>query len=405
MGFLRRESCKFRESYNFVEYFVFMLTQAELTIDLNAIASNWAWVRSQVAQDCDCGAVVKADAYGLGVREVAPVLAAAGCRSFYVSNLEEGFALQQLLGAMRAELRIFVLTGCVPGQELAFMQSGLIPVIISLEMYRRWSAACRANAAELSQCAAAIKVDTGMGRLGLDASELTSLLNAEPDLAQSRIKYLFSHLACADAPEHPLNRRQLRRLTQVLRELRHRMPDLLISLANSAGVLLGEAYHFDFVRPGIALYGGQPSAAKHCPLKTVLTLVLPVIQVKQLPAGESVGYGATRSWQSPRVIALAQSGYADGLLRSLSNSGSGVLLPSANRSAPLQVSVAGRVSMDTLIFDVTEAKETIEVGDAIEMLGRHKSLESLAQQANSLNYEILTALSGRYTRKYLRGDA
>lgn len=384
-----------------------MLTQAELTIDLHAITRNWTWLRSQVSEACDCGAVVKADAYGLGVSQVAPALAAAGCRSFYVSNLEEGLALQQLLRQPGAEHRIFVLTGCAHGEERAFINAGLIPVIISLEMFQRWSASCLEYTATLPRYAytAAIKVDTGMGRLGLGEDELTRLLSSGIDFARVGIKYLFSHLACADIPQHPLNKEQLSRLKQVLQRLQKQVPGLKTSFANSAGILLDKAYHFDFVRPGIALYGGQPMAGKHCPLQTVSTLLLPVIQVRQLPAGEAVGYGATRRWQSPRVIAVAKSGYADGLLRSLSNSGSGVLLPYANHGAPLEIPLVGRVSMDTLLFDVTEAKATVQVGDAIEILGQYKSLESLAQQANSLNHEILTALSGRYTRTYLRGEA
>ena len=365
-------------------------------------------MRTQISESCDCGAVVKADAYGLGVAEVVPVLVEAGCTSFYVSSLEEGLALQALLAPLKSvsACSIFVLTGCLPGEEKAFLDTGLTPVLVSLEMFQRWLLACRTYPEQASQTEAAIKVDTGMGRLGLGADEFERLLEAGESLSGARVKYLFSHLACADSPEHPLNALQLENFIKAKRRMEVWVPGLKTSFANSAGALLGRAFQFDFIRPGIALYGGQPSEAKRFPLQTVLTLVLPIIQVRQIPAGQSVGYGATRSWQSKRMIAVAKSGYADGLLRSLSNSGSGMLLPNVAEKGgvPHWVPMVGRVSMDTILFDVTDTPRPAQVGDAIEVLGTHNSLESLAQQAGTLNHEILTSLSGRYTRTYVKGE-
>lgn len=362
----------------------------------------------------DCGAVVKADAYGLGVEKVAPRLAAAGCRTFYVSVLDEAMQLKAVLGSVAAKVKIFVLTGCSPGDEKYFSENSFIPVLVSSEMFYRWLKHCRSSGADASELYSALKINTGMGRLGLEISELESLI-VKPDLLKTAgVKYFFSHLACGEDRHHPLNDLQLKRFSLCVENLQKVLPESRFAMANSAGTLFSDKYHFNMVRPGIALYGGQPIENEEFPLKTVASIRLSVIQLRELPAGESVGYGATKRWNEVRTIAVVQCGYADGLLRSLGNSGSGVLVSSLNGKALGDVPMVGRVSMDTVMFDVsgvlecvasrsaaTGSAETIRVGDEIELLGGYKTLRSLSAEAGTSCYEILTSLRGRYLRQYI----
>ncbi len=360
----------------------------ELSVDLRAIADNWRFIKKQVQPEVACGAVVKANAYGLGVDRIAPKIYRAGCRDFFVSNFKEAMQLKALIGS---DAQIFVLTGCSPGAENDFVARGFIPVLVSLEMLRRWAAAVQGDPA----ASAVLKVNTGMGRLGIEMAEFEQVIKEKDVLVQARIECVMSHFSCADEAAHPLNEQQITRFAYLKQALSTIGLDVKGSLSNSAGVFLGERAHHETVRPGIALYGGNPGLPDN-PMHPVVGLRLPIIQVRKLPAGECVGYGATKCFDGERFIATVSGGYADGIMRSLSNRGWGVVQGH-------RVPIVGRVSMDSTLFDVTEVVKQggLAAGASIEILGANVSVDDLAAAAATISYEILTSFGSRYQRCYL----
>ena len=287
------------------------IARASLCINLSTIVSNWLHLKS-LGEGADCGAVVKANAYGLGVERVSLALFQAGCRSFYVATLAEGLELKQ---ALPSNADIYILSGLFPGDERTCAEAGLIPVLVSHHMVQRWAAETRGIPNR-----SAIKVDTGMGRLGLSEAEFTEALNSAL-FELAGVAVVMSHLACADEPGHELNSKQLQRFSLIREQVLHRYPEVRFSLANSSGVLLGSRYHFDFMRPGVALFGEGAAAAIDKELRPVVSLRLPILMVRRLQAGDTAGYGATYVAQGERDLACVAGGYADGLFRVLSNTG------------------------------------------------------------------------------------
>ncbi len=360
----------------------------ELSVDLRAIADNWRYIKSQLNEQTACGAVVKANAYGLGVDRISPKLYEAGCRDFFVANLKEAM---QLLSFIGPDANIYVLSGCNRGAEHEFIRRGIIPVIVSAEMLFRW-AECSGGGFEKG---AVLKVDTGMGRFGVGMEELGALLEDQSVFQRANINCVMSHLACADDQSHAQNNRQLERFEDVRRMFAERNIRVSTTLANSSGVFLSGKAHCDIARPGIALFGGNPGLEKN-PMQPVVGLRLPIVQVKCLPKGESVGYGATKCFDEDRHLAVVSGGYADGILRSLSNRGWGYL-------DGCKVPIVGKVSMDSTTFDVTEVANTqgIREGASIEILGKNVSIDDLADAASTISYEILTSFGSRYERCYM----
>ena len=362
-----------------------------LTIDIAAMVRNWQSLKAALNPGAECAAVVKANAYGMGVAEAAPALAEAGCRTFFVASLAEAL---ELLGLLPAAARIFVLAGCMPGEEHTFIEQNIRPVIISADMLARWLSACRAHSGATSDgdCPpAALKIDTGMNRYGIRADDVQRLGD---ELYGCRFELVMSHLACADEPEHPLNQLQKQRFAQLASLLKKRLPHAVFSLANSAGIALGSEFHFDLVRPGVALYGGQlPS--EEIPILPVARLELPVVAVHLARQGEGIGYGATFICECDKKLITVSGGYADGVLRSLSGNGKGFIEGFA-------IPLVGRVSMDSLVFDVSGLPENVRVeeGTLVEILGPHQGVDELAQQAGTISYEIMTSFGGRYRRVY-----
>jgi alanine racemase len=359
---------------------------ALLTIDLGAICANWRALRGQLASG-SCAAVVKADAYGLGAAKVAPALSAAGCRDFFVAHLEEAIALRPLLPR---EAALYVLHGCPPGTEDACLAADAIPVLNGLQQVGAWSALARRKGRALP---AILQVDTGMARLGLAPQELAMLADDPSRLDGITLRYVMSHLACAEQPDHPLNADQLERF----RSARARLPATPASLANSSGIFLNSDYHFDLARPGAALYGVAPLADQPNPMRPVLRLQGKVIQLRDLTPGTPVGYGATWSAPAAARIATVAVGYADRYLRSLSNRTcayfEGTALP-----------LVGVVSMDTITLDVSALPESVlQPGTLVDLINERHPVDALARQAGTIGYEILTSLGGRYFRRYV-GD-
>jgi alanine racemase len=366
--------------------------RAVLTINLDALRANWASL-NQASGSAECAAVVKADAYGLGLEEIARALTREGCRTFFTATLDEGRRIR----AVQPGAAIYILDGLLPGAATYYAGFDLRPCLGSLAEVREWAAFCRATGRRL---AAAIHIDTGMNRLGLPAAEV-DLLAAETDLfADIDLKLVMSHLACADDPAHAMNRHQ----RTAFDALRARLPKAPASLANSGGVFLGPDFHYDLVRPGIALYGGRALDGQPNPMRWVVQLQARILQVRETPAGASVGYGATYVCERPTKIATIACGYADGFLRAISRVGrsSGAV----GFLGPHPVPIIGRVSMDTITLDVTDVPSVLaQRGAWVEVMGARTTVDDLTDRAGTIGYELLTRLGRRVHRIHLDPQA
>ncbi len=353
---------------------------AELSVDLAAIADNWR--RLDARHPGATGAAVKADAYGLGAARVGPALHRAGCRHFFTAHLTEALELKPLLpGALLA-----VLHGILPGEESAFAAHGLVPVLTGLGDIGRWRETARRMGKKLP---AILHADTGMSRLGMSPAELAAL-RADPALLEGiELVFVMSHLVSPEQPEAALNPVQLERF----RAVRRQFPGIPASLANSAGMFLKPAYLADLARPGAALYGLNPMPGRPNPMRPVVCLAARILSIREIAAGETVGYNAT--WRAARTshIATVAAGYADGMLRSLSGNATARF---DGRPVPL----VGRVSMDLATFDVTD-HPAARPGDMLELIGGEHDADALALEGGTSGYEILTALGRRYRRRYL----
>jgi len=356
-----------------------------LTIDLGAIAANWRALRARAGK-AECASVVKADAYGLGATEVVPVLWQEGCRTFFVATVDEGIAVR----ACAPEAVVPVLAGVLPESEQPLLDHRLVPVINSRDQLRRWQAVARRTGSRLKTV---LQLDSGLTRLGLDRNDLRYLATHPELLASLDITLIMSHLACADTPDHPQNARQL----EAFRTLSSQLPTgIPRSLAASSGIFLGEDYLFDLVRPGAALFGINPVPGRPNPMLPVVRLDSRILQVREVDSGQTVGYGATYSVVGRSRIATIGIGYADGWMRSLGNRGHAVV---GNHVVP----VVGRISMDLTTLDFTELPPGLgHEGDWVNLIGPTQSIDSVAEQAGTIGYELLTQLSRRAFRHYLR---
>jgi alanine racemase len=352
---------------------------ARLTIDLAAICANWRRF-ADLAGGGEAAAVVKADAYGLGAREVASALALEGARTFFVATLAEALDLRATLGEAQT---IYVLNGPTYDDVGSFAPARLFPVLNSLDQIGIWKAAG-------AEVAAALHIDTGMNRLGLPLADVGAAHDA---LARCDIPLVMSHLACASDPAHALNALQLKRYTEAAAHF----PGARKSLAATAGVFCGGAYRFGLLRPGIGLFGDNGLDARPPQLAPVATLDAPIVQLRDIPVGETVGYGATFAAPAPMRTATIALGYADGYLRAASGRGYGVL-------AGARCPILGRVSMDLITLDVTAAGGAAEVGARVEMLGANVPLRDVAAAAGTATYEVLTNLSS-VARRHVRSAA
>ncbi|QUJ77877.1 alanine racemase [Sulfitobacter albidus] len=340
------------------------MSTATLTIDRSALVDNWRSL-ARTAQ-VETAAVVKADGYGLGAGAVGTALAAAGAREFFVAAASEGVALRRALGSGP---RISIFSGHMAGDGEAIRGADLVPMINSIDQLLR-------HVETLPGHPFGLQLDTGMNRLGMEPGEWSTLRDIA--LAQNPT-LVMSHLACADEPGHPMNDQQRRSFDEMTAGI-----DAPRSLAATGGTLLGSAFHYDLVRPGIGLYGGLPFVDA----RPVVTLDIPVIQIRDVAVGETVGYANAWTAARPSRIATISAGYADGLIRAM---GARAKLHSGDRAVP----VVGRVSMDLITVDVTDLPEA---PDSLQLIGLHQSVDTVAGFAGTIGYEILTGLGGRYER-------
>ena len=345
---------------------------ATLSIDLDAIVANWRALDNASGAGVQTAAVIKADAYGLGAARVARALAKAGARRFFVAVAEEGASLRQILGPGP---QINVLSGHMTPDTTLIGEAKLTPMLNSIDQIIR-------HLERLPNTSFGLQLDTGMNRLGMKEAEWESVapvvLPAGPEL-------IMSHLACADAPSNPMNVGQL-----ILFKAMTDGTGVPRSLSSTGGILLGSKYHFDLTRPGIGLYGGLPFDQA----RPVVRLSLPVIQTHEVNVGETVGYSQSWTADLPTVTATVSGGYADGLMRSLSNNAT---LWDGDTPCPL----VGRVSMDFITVDISHLPR---VPESLDLLCPHQGIDALAIAAGTVGYEILTSLSPRYLRRYHEGN-
>ena len=356
-----------------------------LTIDLAALVANWRELKRRAAPAA-CAAVVKADGYGCGLEPVATALAKAGCTAFFVANLPEARRVRDIA----PDAAIYVLT-MLPGTLASFAQSNLRPVIGSVEELAEWEAF---RAGSDWHGTAALHVDTGINRLGLSPEDVAQLDPKETGRSAG-LDLVMSHFACSEEPSHPLNARQM----AAFRHVRELFPGVKASLANSSGIFLGPDAHHDLVRPGVALYGANPTPGHLNLMRPVVRLEGRIAQVREVQVGDTVGYGAAWTARRPSRLAIVAIGYADGFLRAASATDTkpGAEAIVAAHPCPL----AGRVSMDLLAVDVTDLPEkTPARGDLVALLNEDIGVDDLASHAGTIAYEVLTSLGRRYRRVY-----
>ncbi|MGI1677146.1 MAG: alanine racemase [Cellvibrionaceae bacterium] len=374
-----------------------MKSVGQLKINLAAIQKNWQQFDRLTSSNTNVAAVVKADAYGLGAKPVVKALFEEGCNSFFVATLREAFevklAVSEVAPIEQRAPDIYILSAIRKEDFPSCVEEAFIPVLYSVDQIKNWAEYCVGNSIDPQS---AIKVDTGMHRLGISKSELLDLVEEEKTLSACHPVLMMSHLACADDNEHPLNEEQLQCFEACAESFRSLFPEIKLSLSNSSGVFLGAQYHFDIVRAGIGLYGGNPAPYEKCKMLPVVNLDLPIAQVKEVVGPAAIGYGATFAVSKNEKIklAVALGGYADGIFRSLSNAGEGFV---AGKAVPM----VGRVSMDSVIFDVSCIEDNLLKNASVSLMGPDHVVDKLAGEANTISYEILTSLGDRYDRNYV----
>lgn len=330
-----------------------------LRLDGNALTANWRWLAMR-SGPAACGAAVKADGYGLGARAVVRRLSLAGCRDFFVANWGEVAGISPIV----PDTGVSVLHGIRPDDMPYALRTSARPVLNTPEQVVRW---------RLTQRPCDVMIDTGMNRLGLAVQDV-----ADGVLDGLEIDTLMSHLACADE-DSPMNAAQLAAFSAI------RVPARRRSLANSAGICLGNSYTFDLTRPGLALYGGIPRSEAVGHIKQVAFPEAQVVQVRCVRAGDSVGYGASFVAPSDTDVAILNIGYADGYLRGFAGAGT---------CGQGRFPVLGRVSMDLVAVDVTGS----DVGEG-DWVGVDYDLPAASAASGLSQYELLTGLGARYERR------
>jgi len=360
-----------------------------LTVDLLALEANWKKLRG-LSSPAECAAVVKADGYGCGLEPVAAMLRQAGCVTFFVADLSEARRLRKVT----PDSAIYVLDGLPPGTTQIFADHNLRPVIGSSVELAEWDAF---TAVSKWEGGFALHVDTGMNRLGVTVEEAAAIA---PRLNNQNhgLELLMSHFVASQFPENSRANEQM----LMFRNIRALYRGVPASIANSSGIFLSPSAHLDVVRPGVALYGVNPTPGKPNPMKPVVELKVRVAQVRDLEFGETVGYDATWTARRPSRIAIVTMGYADGFFRQASGSDQkpGATLIVKGRPCP----IVGRISMDLIALDITDLPNaSVRRGDFATTIGEGRDVDATGAMLGTIGYEVLTSLSHRYARIYKGG--
>ena len=361
------------------------MSLGRLTIDLSAIRNNYRVLTERVNPGCQVAAVVKANAYSLGASEIVDELIKAGCQEFFVASIKEAMNLRPHF----PDCTLYVLNGFYNSHADLYYEHNLIPVIGSFLEIEGYKALGKKHGKNLP---AFLHFNTRMNRLGLGSVETRELLANMDMLDGIDVQGIMSHFACADEADHPLTQTQY----EVFCDIAQHFPDARKSLCNSSGIFRHDDYHFDLVRPGMALYGLNPTPKQDNPMQPVVTLETPIIRLRIVYKDAYIGYGATHQFDQDTPLATVATGYADGLFWSLSNKGifywNGYPCP-----------VRGRVSMDLTTVDLSAVPENErpKPGDYLEIIGPNQREAALAKMAGSFDYEVLTSLGQRYERAYI----
>lgn len=356
---------------------------ATLEVRLKAVRDNYRFFRTQ-AKGAETAAVVKANCYGLGMKQIAPMFEKLGCKTFFVANLDEAIELRKYISLSS---RVFVFHGVKENELEEFDKHYINPVLNDISQVQIFTNFAKQLGKKLN---CSIHFDTGMNRLGIDWQDAEKISEMS-DLESLNINFLMSHLSCITNLEHPLNQQQLDRSLHIKKYF----PDHKYSLANSRGTICGDDYLHDIVRPGSGLYGICGDLHKKNKIQNTVSLKAKIIQIRTLKEKGGVSYGATVTAAKGARLAVCPIGYADGFLRSLSNNAYGCL-------HGYKVPLLGIVSMDLTIFDISKVPENlVNLHDEIEFIGKHISIDDVAKAANTIGYEILTCLGNRYKKKYI----
>ncbi len=361
-------------------------SRGRLSINLDALRSNYRLLQDKVGQGCRVAAVLKADAYGLGAVTVGRALLEEGCETFFVACLDEALELR----AAFKDVRIAILNGFYESEADLFVQHDLIPVLGSFMEVEGYKALGVKHGRALP---AFLKFNTRMNRLGFGSVETQEMLSDLSMLDGIDVRCVMSHFACADEVDHPMVQMQF----ELFNEVAVHFPAAEKSLCNSFGIFRSDEYHFDMVRPGMALYGLNPTPETDNPMQQVINLDLPIIRVRMVYDGAHVGYGATYRFERGSWLATVSAGYADGLHWAQGNEGAffwkGYKCP-----------IRGRLSMDltTVDLSVVPEGERPKPGDFLEVIGPHQSAAEFGKSGGGFDYEVLTSLSGRYERIYTK---
>lgn len=356
-----------------------------LDINLNSVCKNYNIIKKKVGEKCIVAATVKANAYGLGVDKIVPALLKVNCKFFFVATTNEAIQLRKI----NKKISIFILNGLITSDIKILKKYNLIPVINNLEQLKKIE---RFQKGKKYNFNIALHFDTGMSRLGFDQVETRKLIRNKKDLIKhSNVILVMSHLACADDKKSKLNKKQLLKFN----DIKAHFPESLKSISNSAGILLGNNYHFDMVRPGISLFGGHCQKNERKIYRQVVSLRSRPIQVREIYPGDTVGYGATYIAKKTMKIATFGLGYADGFDRLFSNN---YFIYFKKK----KLRIVGRVSMDLITIDLSNIKNTKSlINREFEIIGSKYTINNIAKTINTIPYEILTNLGKRYQRRYI----
>ncbi len=367
-----------------------MSTAPRLTIDLSALAENWKRLK-KLSGSAETSAVIKADAYGIGIEKAVSALTGAGCRTYFVAMVEEGVRIR----SVDKSARVFILNGVFADTLDTARSHKLSPVLSTMKQVHLWAE--HSGGGE-----SAIHVDTGMNRLGLDSDAAVALAQDQALLEKAGATLLMSHLACADEPAHELNRLQFERFDR----LASSFGGMKKSILNSAGIIAGLGNGYDLTRPGISLFGGGAVNDYPNPMKPVVTASARILQIRDARKGETVGYGGTHVLTRDSKFATCSCGYADGFQRALS--ATGIPLRNGHGNGGIgaigqyRIPILGRISMDLITFDVTDVPDQVlESNEWVELFGSNIDIDEVARAAGTIGYEILTSMGTRYHREYI----
>lgn len=353
-----------------------------LEVNLSAIKKNYQFLESQLVNS-KAAAVLKADAYGLGIQKVAPALTEVGCQDFYVAKLDEALELRGIL----PNANIYVLLGLLEGMEEIFLEHNLVPLLNDYDQIMRWGAYGKKLGRKIP---AIIQVETGFWRAGIPYFDMLKLIQKPEVFEFIEIVYIMSHLACSDTPNHPKNEAQRLEFDRFLKLF----PGSRGSFSNSNGVFLGPQYHYDQVRPGRVLYGLGTRASHMHGIAPAVQIYARLLQIRNVPRGECIGYDSLFTATQDSVIGTISAGYADGILRSATNKGHFYI-------GDYPTPIVGRVSMDFITVDLTGIPDNLlKLGSWVEIVGNHISADELAQEADTTSREIMIRLGKRYHRIY-----